>query len=451
MEKEPNYQPPEDLLKFLRIPTVSAMSEHAEDMQKAAQQLVEKFKSLGFEASLLLSEGHPAVFAQSYKTTGEDAPIVAVYGHYDVQDVGEISDWQSDPFSPTEMNGNLVGRGTADDKCQFWTWIHAAEELLKDNGKLPVNMKFLIEGEEELASKNLPEILQRAKDLLKADIWVVSDSHSLSENEPVLTYGLRGIVYLQLDLKTLAKDAHSGTYGGNAPNAANILVEMLSSLKDPDTQRIEIPGFYDDVREVSDEERERLNKFPFDEKAIKRETGAKFVRGEEEFTPQERAGMRPTLDINGIWGGYQGEGPKTIIPAVASAKFSMRLVPDQKSKSVLEQVTNYLKSITPEGADLTITSLGTGEPFLVDTRSKYFAKARLAMTRAFGNQPLEAMEGGSIPVTGLIKTIFGKDTLLMGYGLPDDGLHAPNEKFSLKMYDNGVRTNIHFLKLLAQE
>ena len=454
-----------ELFELLSIPSISAQKEHNKDIAKAAGWLQKKLSSLGFNSKVLHTNGHPVVYAELVANHPSTITLL-IYGHYDVQSPDPLEEWTTNPFKPEIRSGNIYARGAADDKGQLYTWIAAIEELLryssrggtlsknKDKGHssgepstLPVNIKFLIEGEEEVGSENLDEFVAENKSLLDADVCVISDTHALSEEQPMIDYGLRGLVYTEVTIKAFPKDIHSGVYGGNVVNPANILADIISSLKNKD-HKITIPGFYDNVRKLSKKERETLAKLPLNEKHVQEETGAKQIVGEKEFTVHERAGARPTLDVNGIWGGYTGEGPKTIIPQSASAKISMRIVPNQTSKEIIEKFETHIKTLTPDGADCSVKLLSSGEPILIDTSSRFFKSAENAYEKIFGNNPVYELSGGSIPVTATFKEILGIDSILMGYGLPNDGLHSPNEKLSLSMFEKGIRTNIEFLKSL---
>jgi acetylornithine deacetylase/succinyl-diaminopimelate desuccinylase-like protein len=434
----------DELFELLSIPSVSAQKEHDGDIAKTCTWLKRRLETLHFTADILPTQGHPVVYAEHLKA-GKDAPTVLIYGHYDVQSPDPLEEWSSKPFEPEIRSGNIYARGAADDKGQFYTWIAAISEL---GEKLPVNIKFLLEGEEEVGSVNLDNFLKENLSLLKADICVISDSHCISADTPVICYGVRGLTYMEVTVRTLSKDAHSGIYGGNVLNPANVLSSIISKLKD-DSGKISIPGFYDDVRELSSTEREKLSHYPFTQKEIEEEVGATVVFGEQGFTTQERAGARPTLDVNGIWGGYTQEGPKTIIPATASAKISMRLVPNQSSADVAEKFTTYIKTLVPEGATIDITVLSTGEPAVMNISHPFFAVANAAYKKVFGNEPLYELSGGSIPITYTLKHLLEIDSLMMGYGLPDDGLHSPNEKLSVEMFEKGIATNIEFLTNIA--
>ena len=465
------------LFELLSIPSISAQSEHKKDMKRCTEWLQKKLVSLGFKVNILPTNGHPVVYAElisNVQSLSEPEvlsgrrPTVLIYGHYDVQDPGNLNEWSSNPFKPEIRSGNIYARGAADNKGQLYTWIAALEEMLyhpslnHPRGVIQINnnnkdhtpgvysfpnIKFLIEGEEEVGSSNLDDFIADNTALLKSDICVISDTHNLSEAQPMIDYGLRGLVYMEMVIKTLAKDVHSGLYGGNVLNPANVLASIISKLKD-DNHKVLIPGFYDNVRKLSSNELKQLEKLPFTEKDITSETGALVTAGEKEFGYHARAGARPTLDVNGIWSGYTGDGPKTIIPSEAYAKISMRLVPHQTSTEIKEKFITYITSLVPEGAEVEIKVLSTGEPILIDTHSTYFEAAEKAYERVFGTKPVYELSGGSIPVTAVFKTILGIDSILMGYGLPDDGLHSPNEKLSVSMFEKGIRTNIEFLTSL---
>lgn len=435
-----------DLFEFLSIPSISAQKRHAKDMLKTAKWLQNRLKKLGFTAKVLPTDGHPVVYGENLGA-GLGKPTILVYGHYDVQSPDPLDDWKTEPFKPVIKKGNIYARGTADDKGQLYTWIAAIDELLKKDKKLPINVKFLVEGEEEVGSANLDKFVIKNKKLLSSDVCVISDSHALSENQPVIPYGLRGLTYTEISIKTLDADVHSGIYGGNVLNPANVLAHIISQLKDTN-HKILIPGFYDKVRKLSTGEKKDLDKYPFHEKEVKEETGAQAVAGEKGFSVHARAGARPTLDVNGIWGGYQDEGPKTIIPAEAGAKISMRLVPYQDSRDIFKKFESYVRKVAPKGIKLEVKHLTYGEPIIMNRDSIFFQAAGKALKKTFGKAPVYELSGGSIPVTATLKTLLNMDSVLMGYGLPDDNLHSPNEKLSVKMFEKGIKTNIEFLKSL---
>lgn len=435
------------LCELLTIPSISAQSDHMPDMQKGAEWLQKKLTQIGFTSTTFQTSGHPIIYAES-PINSNSKPTILIYGHYDIQDPGDLSEWSSHPFKPEIRAGNIYARGVADDKGQLYTWIAAIEEL-KSQNKLPdISIKFVIEGEEEVGGSHLDEFIADNRALLTSDICVISDTHNLSEQKPLISYGLRGLVYTEITYTSLTHDVHSGIYGGNIINPAHALSVLISHFKNSKGE-ITIPGFYDEVRILTHDERAKLAQLPLSEDDIKKETGATYITGEKDFTLHERAGARPTLDINGIWSGYNGEGPKTIIPAKASAKISMRLVPYQTSTSIFEKFKNYVEALTPKGIDCTITLLSGGEPILIDTNSPFFRAAEKAYEKVFGKKPLYELSGGSIPVTATFKNVLSIDSILMGYGLPDDGLHSPNEKMSLTMFEKGIKTNCEFFKNIS--
>ncbi len=434
-----------ELSELIKIKSISGEADFDGEVKKAADWLRNRLTGLGFESRVMQTSYNPVVYGE-WLRAGEKAKTILIYGHYDVQSPEPLSEWKSDPFVPTIRNGNMYARGMADDKGQLYTWISAISELVKNN-KLEVNVKFLIEGAEEVGSKGLDEFVKKNKQLLKADVCVLSDTHCLSESKPLITYGLRGLVYFDMVVSSLKNDVHSGIYGGNVLNPANELARMLTQMKD-EKGEIKIPGFYDNVRQLGNKEKVELAKFPFTIENIKNETGACVVVGEEKRSIPERAGARPTLDVNGIWGGYSREGSKTIIPASAGAKVSMRLVPYQSSKEISSKFEKFVRLITPKGLKVEINELNTAEPVLLEKESEYFLCAEEAYKSVFGRKPLYELSGGSIGVVVDFKNVLGIDSVMMGYGLPDDGLHAPNEKMSLTMFEKGIETNMEFLRLV---
>lgn len=434
-----------NLFELLSIPSISAQSEHKKDIEKTARWLKNKLIPLGFEAKIMKTNGHPVVFAE--RIVNPKKPTVLIYGHYDVQSPDPLDEWSSNPFKPEIRSGNIYARGAADDKGQLYTWIAALEELKTQGKKLSANIKFLIEGEEEVGSKNLDAYVEENTSLLESDVCVVSDSDCVNEDQPLILYGLRGLTYMEIVVKSLGHDVHSGIYGGNVLNPANLLAQIIAKLKD-ESHKVLIPGFYENVRKLSQKEKKDLARVSTTAEEITKETGATDIAGEKGFSIHERSGARPTLDVNGVWGGYSGEGPKTIIPSSAGAKISMRLVPNQTSSEIAQKFENYVRSIVPKGIEVVIKQLSEGDPLIIDTSSKYFKAAEKAYLKVFGKKPIYKLGGGSIPVTTTFKNILGIDSILMGYGLPDDGLHSPNEKLSLAMFEKGIRTNIEFLKSL---
>ena len=433
----------EELFELLRIPSISAQEDHDRDVAAAAQWLRDHLEGIGLENSqVLATDGHPIVYADWMHA--KDKPTVLIYGHYDVQAADPLEEWKSEPFEPEVRDGNMYARGTSDNKGQIFAHIKAIEALFKVKEKLPVNVKFFIEGEEEVGGPSMEKFVEGNKELLSADICVISDSHALSETQPLIDYGLKGLVYTQLELSVMPQDVHSGLYGGNVPNAGIELVNLIAKLKDNDTQKVLIPGFYENVRELSERELEELSSSTFTEDTVLEETGAKKVLGDEDYGIADRAGAKPTLDINGMISGYTGKGPKTIIPGKAMAKVSMRIVPNQTAEEITKKFTEFVNEISPEYADISIEIISKDEPILMDRDNEYFERAEKVLKEAFGNAPLYEMSGGSIPVTAVLKTILGIDTILMGFGLPDDGLHSPNEKMSIQMFNKGMETSARF-------
>ena len=435
----------DELKELLSIQSISAQTEHNKDIRYAAEWLRNHLESIGMEnAQVMETAGHPVVYADWLNA--KDKPTILIYGHYDVQAPDPLDEWESPPFEPTERNGNLYGRGTADDKGQLFTHIKAIEAIMAVDEELPVNVKFLLEGEEEVGGINLYPFIKENIKLLRSDVCLISDSHSLSPTQPLIDSGLRGLTYMQIDLSTMPKDVHSGLYGGNIPNVAIELANILTKLKDEATQKVLIPHFYDNVRKLTEEEDTELRNSIYNENTVLQETGVKQIIGVEGQSPAERAGAKPTLDVNGMVSGYTGEGPKTIIPAKASAKISMRLVPKQTSKEIEAKFIKYVREITPNYVYIDVKTLSTGEPILFDRNSEYFRNAEIALEKVFGNKPMYELSGGSIPVTETFKTLLGIDSVLFGFGLPDDGLHSPNEKISIEMFYKGTETSARFFK-----
>lgn len=438
-----------ELCELLKIPSISAQEEHKVDILKCAQTVKAYLDALNpTKCDIMPTGGHPVVYAE-YKVD-QNKPTVLIYGHYDVQAPDPLEEWKSNPFEPVIIDEKIYGRGTSDNKGQFFAHLKALETLLKVDQQLPVNIKVLIEGEEEIDGENLDNFIKNNKELIKADICLIADTEALSSTQPVVTYGLRGLVYIQLDLQVLTTDVHSGIFGGNVPNAAIELSNIIAKLKDPTTQEITIPGFYDNVRVLSQDEHEELQNSPYNETYIKEHSGAKTILGVQPYNIAERMGARPTLDVNGMNSGYIGEGAKTIIPAKASAKISMRLVPNQNSEHIKSLFTEYIKKIAPDYVDVKMTILSLNEPTLMDIHSKYFKIAERASIYSFGNKPIYDLCGGSIPVTYAFSQTLGIDSILLGYGLPDDGIHSPNEKINLEMFYKGIETSINFLKNLEE-
>ena len=432
----------EGLREFLRIPSVSTKPDHKPDMERCAGWLADQIRSCGLSAEIAPTGGHPVVLARNEHRAGR--PTVLVYGHYDVQPPEPLELWVSPPFEPTVRKNEagvdaVYARGAVDDKGQVWCHVEAIRAWQQQGG-LPVNVTLLIEGEEEIGSKNLDTFVKQHRTELKADIAVVSDTGQFARGWPAITYGLRGLVYLEVFLTAADHDLHSGMFGGAVPNPANVLCELLATLHDRDG-RVNIPGFYDDVEELSPRERAEFARLPFDEAEFKRELKLTDLYGETGFTTLERRWARPTCDINGITSGYQGPGAKTVIASKASAKVSMRLVPHQDPKKIEAAFTQALRDRCPKGVTIEFHSHGGSPGLVVPFDGRPMELAAKAIETGFGKKPVYMREGGSIPILGLIKQELGLDTLLVGYGLPDDRVHSPNEKFDLDAFYAGIRTS----------
>ena len=440
----------DELKRFLAIPSISAQPAHKPDIQHAAQWVADHLKSIGMtRAVVCATTGHPIVLAE-WLGAGSHRPTVLVYGHYDVQPVDPLNLWHSDPFKPEVRGDNLYGRGTSDDKGQLFAHIKAAESLLQADGGLPVNLRFIIEGEEEIGGPSLDPFIEAHRAELAADVALVSDSHMPRPDLPAIAYGLRGLTYLQVEVTGPSTDLHSGSFGGAIYNPIQALCEMIASLKDRDGQVV-VPGFYDKVRPLDRDERETLAAGPFSEEQFKQEAGVTQTWGETGYTVMEQITARPTLEINGIWGGYQGDGSKTVLPSKAFAKISCRLVADQDYREIGRLLTEHLKRIAPAQVRVEVKLLHGGHGILVDRKAPAMKAAAVALERAFGVKPVFVREGGSIPVVASFKQILGIDTVLMGFGLSDDNLHAPNEKFHLPNFYRGIEASIHFMSLLGSE
>ncbi|AAS80481.1 dipeptidase [Thermus thermophilus] len=427
-----------ELFAFLSIPSVSTDPARREDVRRAALWLAERLKARGFRTELHETPLHPILYAERF--VDEKAPTVLVYGHYDVQPPDPLELWESPPFSPVVREGRIYARGASDDKGQLFAHVLAAEEA-------PVNLKFLVEGEEEIGSPHLPPFVRANREKLRADVVLVSDGAMFAPHTPTLTYGLRGLCYLEVRLRGARRDLHSGAFGGVAPNPIQALGWLLARLKDEGTGKVLIPGFYERVRPVPEEEKALWPSL--DEEALKRELGVEVLPGEEGYAPLERLWARPTLDPNGIWGGYQGEGSKTVIPAEAGMKLSMRLVPDQDPEEVADQAEAYLKAVCPPGYALEVRRLHGGRPVLTDPFSPPMRLMARALEEVWGRPPVYTREGGTIPVVAELKETLGAPIVLLGLGLPDDNLHAPNEKLDLVNLEKGVEVIRRFHRLLA--
>jgi len=437
----------EELLDLLRIPSVSADSAYKEDVARCAEAVKKSLEQAGVDkAEICPTAGHPIVYAE--KITDASWPTVLVYGHYDVQPADPLELWHSGPFEPVIKDGKIFARGACDDKGQMFMHVKAFEVLAKTN-TLACNVKFMIEGEEEVGSSNLGKFLEQNKERLKADIVLVSDTSMISMEHPSLETGLRGLAYMEVEVVGPNRDLHSGVYGGAVANPINILCKMIASLHD-ENNHITIPAFYDKVDNLSEAERKELNAAPFDLKEYQDELGVKEVWGEKGYTTLERTGIRPTLDVNGIWGGYTGEGAKTVLPSKANAKISMRLVPHQNSDEIAEIFRKHFEGIAPANVTVKVTAHHGGEPVVTPTDSVAYKAAAKAIETAFGKAPIPTRGGGSIPIVALFESILGLKTVLMGFGLDNDNIHSPNEKYDLANYYKGIETIPYFHKYFAE-
>ena len=432
-----------ELFELLRIPSVSADSNHKDDVRRAAEYVKARLQELGADqVDLFETKGHPIVYGE--KIIDPALPTVLVYGHYDVQPADPIDLWTSPPFEPVIKDGKIYARGSCDDKGQMYMHIKAFEIMTKNN-QLSCNVKFMIEGEEEIGSDHLYDFVSANRSMLSADVILISDTALISLDQPSITAGLRGLSYLEVEVTGPNRDLHSGVYGGAVANPINVLSQMIASLHD-ENGRVTIPGFYDKVAEISSEQRRSMNKAPFDLEHYKKDLDISDVKGEKGFTTIERTGIRPTLDVNGIWGGYTGEGAKTVLPSKASAKISMRLVPNQDSTEISKLFTDHFISIAPESVKVKVIPHHGGQPAVTPTDSKAFKAASKAFEEVWGKTPIPTRDGGSIPIVALFKKELGLDTVLMGFGLDSDAIHSPNEHYGVKNYLIGIETIVAFYK-----
>ena len=429
----------ESYFELLRIPSISTLPEHAPDMRRAAEWIAAEMRRIGLDnVDVARTPGHPIVYADWLHAP--DAPTVLVYCHYDVQPVDPIELWETAPFDPHLRDGRVFGRGSADDKGQLHMHLKAAEALLATRGRLPLNLRYVFEGEEESSAISLPGWLEANRRRLAADAVVISDTGFFEGNIPAMTTSLRGILYVQIDVVGSPVDLHSGGFGGAVQNPANALAKIVAALK-ADDGTVLVPGFYDDVAPPSKEERFELSCLPFDEEAFRAQTGVPLlVAGEPGFSVLECMGIRPTLDVNGIWGGFTGEGSKTIIPAHAHAKVSCRLVPDQDPEKLFEAFRDYVLEVAPKGVTVQVENLGTARPMRTDTKNPVAMAAARALEATFGQAPVDIRSGGSIPVAALFDSMLGLPVVMLGFTNPDDNAHAPNETMVLLNYETGLRT-----------
>lgn len=436
-----------ELLELLRIPSISADSAYKDDVAKTADFVADKLKAAGLDAvEVCPTPGHPIVYAE--KIIGENLPTVLVYGHYDVQPPDPLDLWDSPPFEPVVKDEKIYARGACDDKGQMYMHVKALELMLANND-LGCNVKVMIEGEEEVGSDNLGDFVRANKDKLSCDVVLLSDTSIIANDIPSLTVGLRGLSYLEIEVIGPNRDLHSGVYGGAVANPINVLCEMIASLMDEDGY-ITIPGFYKDVVNLTKEERIALNSAPFDIEQYKKDLGIKAVKGEDGYTTLEHTSVRPTLDVNGIWGGYIGEGAKTVLPSKAYAKISMRLVPNQDSATITKLFEDHFKKIAPDCVQVVVHPHHGGEPAVVPTDSIEYNAASLAMKKTFGKEPIPQRGGGSIPIVAMFEDELGVKSIMMGFGLDSDDIHSPNEHYGLFNYYKGIETIPYFYKYYAE-
>lgn len=431
------------LQDFIRIPSVSAQSDHKVHMDRCAEFVLETCRDMGMDGERMPTGGWDAVYAE-WMGAGPDAPTVLIYGHYDVQPPEPLDPWTREPFGAEIAGGRIWGRGSADDKGQMWTHIAALEAYFKTDGRLPVNVKVIFEGEEEIGSDHLPEFVKRHTDRLAADVVLVSDTPQFAPGVPAITYGLRGLCYLEVRVRGAKMDLHSGGYGGAVPNPVHVLSDMLSSLHDND-YRVTVPGFYDDVEPLQGWEREAWAALPFDEDDYKKHLGVAGLVGETGYSTLERVWARPTLEVNGVFGGYSGPGAKTVLPGWAGAKISCRLVPNQESAKISAALEDHLKAIAPDSVTVTVEQMAGGEPIAFATSGPWIEAGQRAMEKGFGTEPVFVRLGGSIPIVQLFVDYLGKPVVLLGYCHPDCGAHGPDEFFAIDEFTAGARSNVHML------
>jgi len=431
-----------ELKEFLAIPSVSSQTDHTADMRRCAEWIAQELQKIGMQhIQIMNTPGHPVVFGEWLGAHGR--PTVLLYGHYDVQPVDPVDLWTTPPFVATIRDGNLYARGSTDDKGQIFAHFKALEAYMKNAGGLPMNVKIIVEGEEEIGSEHLDDFVKQHKDLLKADLVLISDSDMFAKGVPSVCYALRGLAYMEIEVTGPNSDLHSGTFGGTVHNPIQALTEMIASLHDKNG-RITIPGFYDDVCPLTKAERQAFKKLPWNDKKYAKSLGVKELYGEKGFSSIERRWARPTLECNGIWGGYTGEGAKTVLPSKAYAKISMRIVPNQSSTKVAKLFEKHLKKIAPKTVTIKVRNLHGGEPAITPIDSPGVKAAVAALERGFGKKPLYQREGGSIPIVVQFKKLLGIDTVLLGIGLEEGNAHAPNEYIDLNNFFGGIRTFTHF-------
>jgi len=440
----------QELFDFLRIPSISTLPEAAPDMQRAAQWLAEAMARIGLDqVAVMPTAGHPLVYGQ-WLDAGPQAPTLLFYGHYDVQPVDPLDEWLSPPFEPTVRNNQIFCRGASDDKGQVYLVLAAIDSYLRTEGRLPINLKVIIEGEEEISSPNLTPWVEEHREMLACDAVLICDTGILAENMPLINHGTRGLTYMEVEVQGPATDLHSGGFGGVVDNPFNVLVRILAQLQDGETRRVLIPGFYDQVAPPDALEERLLAQAPISDQVIQGLTGAPAAAGEAGYTAAERVTVRPTLDIHGMPGGFTGEGKKTVIPARASAKVSMRLVPNQDPAEIATLFERRVRSLAPSSVKVTVRTLGLARWSLVDLNEPAIQAAARAYETSFGTAPLFMRGGGTLPIVADFQDILKAPVVMMGFGLPNDNAHAPNEKLSLTLFQRGIETVIHYFALLPE-
>ena len=450
MEKVVNYVKEnidnyvDELKDYLSIPSISTTASHKDDMKKCAKFVEQKLKDAGVKKTKIYpTDGHPLVYGEYMKA--KNKPTILVYGHYDVQPVDPLDEWKTDPFKAEVKDGQIWARGANDNKGQNFVHIKSVEAMLKTKGELPVNIKFLIEGEEEIGSPNLEKFLKKNKQLLKCDAVLISDTSLYAKGVPTINYGLRGLAYFEVEVTGPKQDLHSGSFGGSVANPINELARMIAKLQDKNN-KITIPGFYDNVQKVTKKEKENIKKLNFSDTKYAKELKVKELQGEKGYSTLERLWARPTLDCNGIYGGFTGEGAKTVLPSKATAKISMRLVPDQDPKTVAKQFKQYIKEITPDSVKVKVTEMHGGLPVVIPLDDEAVIAAAKATSKAFGKETVFTREGGSIPIVVEFVKQLNAPAILMGLGLDSDNIHSPNEHFSLKSFELGILSSAYFME-----
>ena len=438
----------EELKQYLAIPSVSALPEHNEDMRRCAAWTADQMQAIGLQnVRVIDTAGHPVVYGDWLNAPG--APTVLFYGHYDVQPVDPVDQWISPPFEGTVRDNELFARGATDDKGQLFMHLKALEAYLRQDGRLPINVRAIFEGEEEIGSPNLDQFIREHKDELACDVVVISDSPMFDRGVPSICFGLRGLAYFQVDLRGTTTDLHSGSFGGAVANPAFVLAQVLSQMKDRGG-RIKIPGFYDDVRELTEREREEYKRLPFNEKQYRKGLGAPKLHGETGYSTLERVWARPTFEVNGLLAGFTGEGAKTVIPATAMAKVSMRLVPNQDPDKIARLFEDYVRKASPKSVELKVTRMHGGMPWMTELDNRFVQAAARAIELGFGKSPVYTREGGSIPVVSTFQSVLNAPTVLFGVGLPDENAHAPNEKLDLENFFGGIIASAYLYDEIAK-